>query len=174
MTPAGAFFGTTFPHLLFQCYRDLAPAPVAAPGSHEKSVSPLGDFRHLVDVQDESTIARNGGFRDGRGRDTTLPPAVLGHRTPNARLYIPRIYGFRVSEHAKSGPRMKWMRTRPETYEELMKKLPPGSSFKPVAQATPSGQQKMSEISEEEAEAAVMEEANDAKSDAMLISENGR
>lgn len=71
----GAFFGTTFPHLLFQCYKDLAPAPVTQ-----------------VD-------------------DTRKPP--------HARIYTPRIYGFKVSEHAKSGPRMRWMRLRPETTAQL-------------------------------------------------------
>ena len=34
-------------------------------------------------------------------------------------MYIPKIYGFRVSERAKCGPRMQWMRARPENAEEL-------------------------------------------------------
>lgn len=32
---------------------------------------------------------------------------------------MPKIYGFKVSEKAKSGPRMLWMRLRPESPEEL-------------------------------------------------------
>jgi casein kinase II subunit beta len=35
------------------------------------------------------------------------------------RVYVPRIYGFKVSERARSGPRMKWLRERPERAEEL-------------------------------------------------------
>jgi casein kinase II subunit beta len=35
------------------------------------------------------------------------------------KVYVPRIYGFKVSERAKSGPRMQWMRIRPESPEEL-------------------------------------------------------
>lgn len=50
---------------------------------------------------------------------STLQQSLLGQRVPQARLYTPRIYGFRVSEHAKSGPRMRWMRMRPESFEEL-------------------------------------------------------
>jgi len=34
-------------------------------------------------------------------------------------VYVPRIYGFKVSERAKSGPRMHWLRLRPESPEEL-------------------------------------------------------
>jgi casein kinase II subunit beta len=34
-------------------------------------------------------------------------------------VYVPRIYGFKVSERAKSGPRMQWLRLRPENPEEL-------------------------------------------------------
>jgi casein kinase II subunit beta len=35
------------------------------------------------------------------------------------KVYVPRIYGFKVSERARSGPRMKWLRERPERWEEL-------------------------------------------------------
>jgi casein kinase II subunit beta len=35
------------------------------------------------------------------------------------RVYVPRIYGFKVSERARSGPRMKWLRERPERWDEL-------------------------------------------------------
>lgn len=35
------------------------------------------------------------------------------------RIYEPRIYGFRVSERARSGPRMQWLRDRPTDITEL-------------------------------------------------------
>jgi casein kinase II subunit beta len=34
-------------------------------------------------------------------------------------FYEPRIYGFRVSEIAKTGPRMKWLRSKPADANEL-------------------------------------------------------
>lgn len=34
-------------------------------------------------------------------------------------IYEPRIYGFRVNERAKSGPRMKWLRMKPADVTEL-------------------------------------------------------
>ena len=34
-------------------------------------------------------------------------------------IYEPRIYGFRVSEVAKTGPRMKWLRSRPVDINEV-------------------------------------------------------
>lgn len=34
-------------------------------------------------------------------------------------MYAPRIFGFKVSERARSGPRMRWLRERPEKYDEL-------------------------------------------------------
>ncbi|KDN51317.1 hypothetical protein K437DRAFT_55450 [Tilletiaria anomala UBC 951] len=127
----GAFFGTTFPHLLFQCYRDIAPSPIAPPGSNEKSLNPLLPSSHFSAV-DESGVGAMGGFPDGRGSDSHMPPHLVGQKVPNERLYTPRIYGFRVSEHAKSGPRMRWLRMRPESYDELMKGLPAGSTNKPA------------------------------------------
>ncbi|KAL2887994.1 Casein kinase II subunit beta-1 [Ceratocystis lukuohia] len=34
-------------------------------------------------------------------------------------IYEPRIYGFRVSEYSKTGPRMRWLRERPTDMNEL-------------------------------------------------------
>ncbi|MCO5589760.1 hypothetical protein L7F22_043729 [Adiantum nelumboides] len=132
----GAFFGTTFPHLLFQTYRELAPSPIAPAGTNFASLN--------TQTQQQGSISQrsNGAVQSGKG-DTgtdgntttesssnagttavatsasTLTPEVLGQRNPQARLYTPRIYGFRVSEYAKSGPRMRWMRMRPESFDEL-------------------------------------------------------
>lgn len=47
------------------------------------------------------------------------PNAHGGQKRPAGRIYSPRIYGFRVSERARSGPRMQWLRLRPETLNEL-------------------------------------------------------
>ena len=35
------------------------------------------------------------------------------------RIYEPKIYGFRVSERARSGPRMQWLRERPSDIKDL-------------------------------------------------------
>ncbi|KAG8423890.1 casein kinase 2 regulatory subunit [Metarhizium acridum] len=34
-------------------------------------------------------------------------------------IYQPKIYGFRVSERARSGPRMQWLRDRPADVNDL-------------------------------------------------------
>jgi casein kinase II subunit beta len=127
--PTGAFFGTTFPHLLFQSYRDLAPSPIAPAGSNSASLNPQSRVSDSV----SSTLA-NGAEAGGSAsasadassstaspatRPGTLLPSQLGTKVPASRLYTPRIYGFRVSEMAKSGPRMRWMRMRPESFAEL-------------------------------------------------------
>lgn len=35
------------------------------------------------------------------------------------KLYQPKIYGFKVSERAKTGPRMSWLRMKPDSAEDL-------------------------------------------------------
>ena len=54
------------------------------------------------------------------------PPTINGMSTSNlapglgpGRIFEPRIYGFKVSERAKTGPRMKWLRSRPVDVTEL-------------------------------------------------------
>lgn len=96
----GAFFGTTFAHLFFQSYRELAPAPFwkASPGGGAESPS---------------------SSRTGEDTNSHNPNPHGGQKTAAGYVYVPRIYGFKVSERAKCGPRMQWLRLRPESYEEL-------------------------------------------------------
>lgn len=47
------------------------------------------------------------------------PNPYGGQKRAAGRVYTPKIYGFRVSERAKSGPRMRWLRLRPENAAEL-------------------------------------------------------
>ncbi|KAL6309668.1 casein kinase II regulatory subunit-domain-containing protein [Sparassis latifolia] len=98
----GAFFGTTFAHLFFQSYRELAPAPFwKPPTSSGSSTSPRssGDSSNATQFVNPNT---HGGQKRAAGK-----------------VYIPKIYGFRVSERAKNGPRMQWLRLRPRSPEEL-------------------------------------------------------
>lgn len=101
--PSGAFFGTTFAHLFFQTYRDFAPAPFYTPsGANSTTRSP------------ESTPANNT-----TAQQVVNPNPYGGQKRAAGRVYTPKIYGFRVSERAKSGPRMRWLRLRPENAAEL-------------------------------------------------------
>jgi len=103
----GAFFGTTFPHLFFQSYRELAPAPFYkphAPTSGNPSASP-GETSSASSSSHQSTFVN--------------PNPHGGQKRACGRIYTPKIYGFRVSDHAKNGPRMQWMRMRPGSPEEM-------------------------------------------------------
>jgi len=97
----GAFFGTTFAHLFFQSYRELAPAPFWKPGS--ASMSPRSSASSSSQAQPPFVNPNPHG----------------GQRRAEGRVYEPKIYGFKVSEKAKSGPRMQWMRQRPQDPAEL-------------------------------------------------------
>ncbi|KIJ70028.1 hypothetical protein HYDPIDRAFT_23176 [Hydnomerulius pinastri MD-312] len=102
----GAFFGTTFAHLFFQSYRELAPAPFYKPSSStESSLSP--------------GRSPDSGNSSSRPSPFVNPNPHGGQKRPEGHIYEPRIYGFKVSERAKSGPRMQWLRLRPQSPEEL-------------------------------------------------------
>ncbi|KAI9336112.1 casein kinase II, regulatory subunit [Obelidium mucronatum] len=82
----GAFFGTTFPHLLYNTYPNLVP-PVITPPSTTRTSSNTPNQQEADDPQ------------------PNLPP-----RLPNYRVYVPRVFGFKLSERAVTGPRMSWLR----------------------------------------------------------------
>jgi casein kinase II subunit beta len=154
----GAFFGTTFPHLLFQTYRELAPSPIAPAGTNYSSLNTQstpqkganGSTRETSaeastsDAQASTSSERRASTSAAAASSAgavqpltapTLQQSLLGQRSPQARLYTPRIYGFRVSEQSKSGPRMRWMRMRPESFEELDQGIVSAAGAKPSATA---------------------------------------
>lgn len=104
----GAFFGTTFAHLFFQTYRELAPAPFWKPP--KINGAPLSPGR-APRSPSGSSASEESPFEN--------PNPHGGQKRAAGYVYTPRIYGFRVSERAKNGPRMRWLRLRPESPSEL-------------------------------------------------------
>ncbi|KZT74343.1 hypothetical protein DAEQUDRAFT_720507 [Daedalea quercina L-15889] len=99
----GAFFGTTFAHLFFQSYRELAPAPFYRPHSPSSS----------------SGSPHSSGSSPRQSPAFVNPNPNGGQKRAAGKIYTPKIYGFKISERAKSGPRMQWLRMRPWSPEEL-------------------------------------------------------
>lgn len=104
----GAFFGTTFGCLFFMTFPELdvsgpADGPVTslpAAASGKSSTTPQNTAAKPVQI--------NGVMVDN------LAPG-LGQ----GKIYEPKIYGFKVSERAKSGPRMQWLRMKPADINAL-------------------------------------------------------
>lgn len=75
------------------------------------------------------TLAKDDKMSGSSGMVSALPPqpAIMnGVATHNlapglgrGKIYEPRIYGFKVSERAKGGPRMRWLRSKPVDINEL-------------------------------------------------------
>ncbi|KAJ9102444.1 hypothetical protein QFC21_002844 [Naganishia friedmannii] len=103
----GAFFGTSFPTLFFQTYPEFLSVPFKW---HDNADKPSGSDLMDPTASDykAATFPRN-------------PNPHGGTRAPVGKVYEPKIYGFKVSERARSGPRMGWLRDRPVTHGELDK-----------------------------------------------------
>ena len=96
-TVDGAFFGRTFGALFLMTFPDYDLSKKATEALSPSRASDGGDKPMI-----NGMLAHNLGPGLGKGK-----------------VYEPRIYGFRVSERAKSGPRMQWLRSRPDNVQEL-------------------------------------------------------
>lgn len=119
-TVDGAFFGTTFPPLFFLTFPDLEvsasasipPSISGAPGS-SGSGAPPGYKPSPSQLKKQ---------KEERGEMRTINGVLECNIAPGlgkSKSYEMKIYGFKVSERAKGGPRMKWLRSRPDDLSVL-------------------------------------------------------
>jgi len=103
-TVDGAYFGRTFGALFLLTFPDydISKKGLEALSGHgTRPLPPLtadGEEREKINGFNASNLA------PGLGR---------------GKVYEPKIYGFKVSERARSGPRMAWLRKRPDDLKEL-------------------------------------------------------
>ncbi|KAF1826472.1 uncharacterized protein K489DRAFT_376882 [Dissoconium aciculare CBS 342.82] len=141
-TVDGAFFGTTFGCLFFMTFPDLdvggqnRPPPIpempVSPAATSSSANPLD---RTARSSLSSSLASQQPNMASSNLDPAFPNNVSIPRQPEqingisprnlapgigpGNIYEPRIYGFRVSEIAQTGPRMRWLRMRPTDVNEL-------------------------------------------------------
>lgn len=106
-TVDGAFFGSTFGSLFFMTYPDLQFNP-----HHPNPLSPNTSIHELNPYQPSS-------LEDQPTEIHGVPVHNFAPGLGGENIYEPRIYGFRVSERAKTGPRMQWLRMKPDDIREL-------------------------------------------------------
>lgn len=109
----GAFFGATFGALFFMTFPELDIAartdnPVSSSTNNSRQPSLASPTTTASSLSPNQPTQVNGVLT------SNLAPG-LGH----GKIYEPRIYGFKVSERSKSGPRMKWLRMKPHNVTEL-------------------------------------------------------
>ncbi|KAG9241943.1 casein kinase II regulatory subunit-domain-containing protein [Calycina marina] len=100
-TVDGAFFGRTFGPLFLLTFP-------------EYDLSRKG--QDVIGTGRSGTAAADSGEREkinGMNAHNLAPGLGKG------KVYEPKIYGFKVSERARSGPRMGWLRKRPADIQEL-------------------------------------------------------
>jgi casein kinase II subunit beta len=133
----GAFFGTTFGCLFFMTFPDL---DIGVPhASEDRLALPMppvnngnGETASLSGSMSSTVIATPTASIASPAITQHLPPqpsTMNGVATANfaaglgsvrtGQIYEPRVYGFRVSERSRSGPRMQWLRMKPADINEL-------------------------------------------------------
>ncbi|KAF2472176.1 uncharacterized protein BDR25DRAFT_313350 [Lindgomyces ingoldianus] len=113
-TVDGAFFGTTFGSLFFMTFTDLDI------GGSRTSSAGAADALLAIQAANAEAKARNSSTTPANVTSINgVAPHNLAPGLGPGNIYEPRIYGFRVSERARSGPRMKWLRMRPADITDL-------------------------------------------------------
>ena len=138
----GAFFGTTFGCLFFMTFTELDLSSQRTRLRMEEDPSNIAGQQNNADTVVTASRSSSLTLPAAPGMPPipqTYPtrseePGVLpeqplminGMATKNVapglgkgKMYEPRIYGFRVSERAKGGPRMRWLRSKPLDINEI-------------------------------------------------------
>jgi casein kinase II subunit beta len=134
----GAFFGTTFGCLFFMTFPDLdIGVPRASPEARLSLPIPAvnngnGETTSLSGSMSSTVVPTPTASNASPAIVQPLPPqpaTMNGVPTTNfatglgsvrtGQVYEPRIYGFRVSERSRCGPRMQWLRMKPADINEL-------------------------------------------------------
>lgn len=140
----GAFFGTTFGCLFFMTFPEFEvsakgdPLNLAATHSVFGSGGPTSTVIATATATADTTKSRSSSLTSNvlPATPSLLPPeylpppnlpATINGIAPSnlapglgpGKIHEPRIYGFKVSERSKTGPRMKWLRMRPVDVVEL-------------------------------------------------------
>ena len=100
-TVDGAFFGRTFGALFLLTFPEY---DLSRSGPEALHLGPTQCRLTEGERQHQLNGVYHKNMAPGLGRD---------------KIYQPRIYGFRVSEMARSGPKMQWLREKPENVTEL-------------------------------------------------------
>jgi casein kinase II subunit beta len=126
-TVDGAFFGTTFGCLFFMTFPEL-DISLQKPNVDATAAAAMSiDGTRGTSTPASAAAAASVPASPAAATKATppQPPSINGIGTANlapglgiGHIYEPRIYGFRVSERAKSGPRMKWLREKPTDINE--------------------------------------------------------
>ena len=103
----GAFFGTTFGCLFFMTFPDLGIGPRLDNPLAAMSRTPPPQTSRPRTIFESPTPEDQPLEINGVHTSNFVPG--LGRR----KVYEPKIYGFKVSEASRVGPRMKWLRLRP-------------------------------------------------------------
>ena len=104
-TVDGAFFGRTFGALF------LLTFPEYDLTKHGAEI--LSGTNAMIQGGGSRNSADDGAMINGMHARNIAPG--LG----KPKIYEPKIYGFRVSEIARSGPRMRWLRDKPDDINDL-------------------------------------------------------
>ncbi|TVY82415.1 Casein kinase II subunit beta-1 [Lachnellula suecica] len=102
-TVDGAFFGRTFGALFLLTFPDYDIT--------KRGTDTLGGH--------SSRSMASAASDDDKEKINGMNVQNLGPGLGQGKMYQPKIYGFKVSERARSGPRMGWLRDRPLDIREL-------------------------------------------------------
>jgi len=104
-TVDGAFFGRTFGALFLLTFPEY---DISKKGAETLAGAHGGARTAAANVDDDHKEKING-----------MSACNLAPGLGKGKMYEPKIYGFKVSERARSGPRMSWLRDRPSDIREL-------------------------------------------------------
>ncbi|KAJ1550451.1 casein kinase 2 regulatory subunit [Nowakowskiella sp. JEL0078] len=100
----GAYFGSTFPHLLFLTMPQLLPIlKFTHPSSKLEQITRNNE----VSLSSDDSQTSDENITEDETKDQSDDE---NGEVQEYDIYVPKIFGFRINVRSKSGPRMQWLR----------------------------------------------------------------
>ncbi|KAK9456019.1 casein kinase II regulatory subunit-domain-containing protein [Dipodascopsis uninucleata] len=120
----GAFFGTSFAGLFLKTYVEIPSlfggiTRIPSPNKSQRSQREVDGKKSMTAENEDDSEQTANGNNSGSNKSSSSSSTEVSN-VDKWQVFQMTLFGFKVSERARSGARMRWLRERPKDTDDLL------------------------------------------------------